>query len=320
MPRPAAQSLAFCGQTASAWRAWRRSFAHRFREALALTMRPVPLQPRRVSRETLAECVREKWVYRVEQNLSASAWICRPLGVDPRPRPAVLCVHGEGPGKDPLIGLFRGETCLEYHKRVSVRLAQAGFVTLTPDRRGYGDCSGFPNGYPLAKEIAELDAFYQRTRNASLLALNVWDALRAVDLLRLLEGVNPERIGVLGVEAGGVVAAATGALHPSVQGIYLSLFLSEALQFVGLVQLPRLMGRAGPVELCGLVCPKPLGIQIIHDDVPVRFASAQRASRRVAAMYRLAGCPRNFSAQIYEGFYEVHFPSIDTWFQNHLLT
>ena len=311
-------ALVFQGKTPAAWKKWRRSFERQFRAALCWNQRPVAPRPKRIAREILPECVREKWVYDVENDLSVAAWVCRPRESGRRSHPVVLCLHGSGPGKDPLVGLWRSEPCLEYHKRVGVRLAEAGFVTLIPERRGYGECSGLPSRYPQPKDIEQLDEFYRRTRGTSLLALDIWDAVRGVEFLRHLPDVDTARIGCLGVEGGGAVAAGAAALCPTLRATYLSLFLSDEHRVVGPAQLPALEGRAGPIEICGLICPRPLGVQVLRDNCPVSLDSARRAARRVATMYRLAGVPENLSVQYLEGFYELDFSTAKLWFERNL--
>jgi dienelactone hydrolase len=311
-------SLAFTGTTRAAFVAWQKQLQRELHAALGPEPTRVPLRPQIVARHVFADHVREKVVFDVEKDLAVAAWLCRPRAASKHLRPAVLCLHGNGPGKDPLIGLWQGAICLEYHKRVGVRLAQAGLVTLIPDRRGHGECSASPNGFPPPTDLQDLDAFYQRTRQASVLALDIRDALCAVEFLRTLRDVDSTRLGCLGVEAGGPVAAAAAALCPAPLALYLSLCLDDALRFVGPVQLPRWLGRAGLVELCGLVCPNPLGVQMVEDDSPVRLTAARRAARRIARMYRLAGQAANFVPRAYEGFYEIDYPLMADWFQQRL--
>lgn len=260
---------------------------------------------------------REKIVFDVEADLSASAWLCRPLAPRRGGEPAVLFCHGPGPGKDPLVGLWQGEPCLEYHKLVAVRLAQAGFLTLTYDRRGHGERSSVADGHPTDADLSELDAFYQG-RGSSLLAMDIWDGRRALDLLAAHDDVDAARVGCMGIDAGATVAAGIAALDRRVAAVALTSFVSEERRFPGAAQLPMLNARANSVDLCGLIAPDPLLLQIpMADYIPV--ADARRAARRVREMYRFADSDA-CRIVVFDGVLELDLPSLTDWLHEQLDT
>jgi len=312
----------FRGTSATEFARWEKEF----RTVLRKTVGPsgaVPLRPAVVERREFRDYIREKVIYDVEQGLSACAWLCRPKKTAGNKKlPAVVVCHGHGPGKDPLIGLFGGIPTVEYHKMVSVRLARAGYVTLSPDRRGYGDCSSFIKGYPLATDLTALDSFYRKTRGVPLLALNVRDTFRAADFLAGRTDVDPGRIGCFGIESGAAVASVAAALDDRIKAVSLTTFLKEEadgrgtdmLYSPGISLAPLLEGKGGPLDVCALVCPRPIQIQLPEADPVISPVTARRAFKRLKRLYGLAGVASQCEESVFDGVIELDFGSLAAFF------
>lgn len=227
-----------------------------FRKSLGPSPERVSLRVECVERRVFSDYVREKIAYNVESDLATMAWVCRPRAKGRFP--AVLCCHGAGPGKDPLVGLWNGQECLEYHKAVSVRLAQRGYVTLTPDRRGFGECAARPYNQKFDQYLRELDDFYLRTRGASRTALDTWDMLRAVDVLTQQADVDAARIGCLGVYDGATVAAGAATLDPRIRAACLACVTGDpgVLRLIAPRRVQLQIAKAGP--------PAPRDLQAKH--------------------------------------------------------
>lgn len=247
-----------------------------FRQALGRRPATGPLRVECVERRVLAGYVREKIIYNVERDLATVAWLCRPKTKGRFP--AVLCCHGAGPGKDPLVGEWNGKECLEYHKRCAVRLAERGYVTLSPDRRGFGECAARPYNQKFERYLGDLDEFYRRTRGVSRTALDTWDMLRAVDVLAQRADVDAGRIGCLGVYDGAMVAAGAAAVDPRIKAVSLACFTGEA-------------------DLCRLIAPRPVQLQIARGGTP-----APRGWK--------AG---NVRRHVFDGVVELDFPALAEW-------
>lgn len=250
-----------------------------FRQALKGRPESVPLRLQRVERKVFRDYIREKVVFDVERGLSSVAWVCRPRAQGRWP--GVLCCHGAGPGKDPLVGLINSEPCLEYHKLVAVRLAQRGYVTIAPDRRGFGERAAVPY-CPLSDRYrAELEEFYRRTRHTSLLALDIWDGVRTLDVLA--EYADAKRIGCMGVYDGATVAAGVAAFDQRIKAVSLACF-------------------SGDAALCRRISPRPVQIQI---------AKAWPTMPRGLL-------PGNVHRHVFDGVLELDFPPLATWLERYL--
>jgi len=311
------KSFAFTGKNEKGFLKWRESFRYALMKELKLPRKKIPLCPETVERTVFGDYIREKVIYNLEEGLSAAAWICRPKKKTNAKFPAVLCCHGHGPGKDPLVGLYRGKECLEYHKMVSVRLARKGFLTLTPDRRGYGDCSQFVNGYPGIDDLKKLDDFYRR-KGSSLLSLDIADGIRAIDLLNELDMADSEKTGCLGVERGATVAACLSALEERVKAVSLTSFISSDGGIPGVSRQNEFFTRIGTLELCSLIAPRPLLLQIPVADTVIPHERARKAIPLVKNTYAFFHAEEMCEGFEFDGVLELDYQSLEGWLVKHL--
>ncbi len=138
------------------------------------------------------------------------AWLLRPAGSRDR-LPVVVELNGYGGGR----GLP--------HERLF--WPAAGYAYLFMDTRGQGSASGSGGHTPdrsgagaeamapahpgfMTRGVRDFDTYYYRRL--------MTDAVRAVDAVRTMEGVDPERVVVAGASQGGGLALAVAGLVPDV--------------------------------------------------------------------------------------------------------
>ncbi|MBI1924942.1 hypothetical protein HYR99_11935 [Candidatus Poribacteria bacterium] len=127
--------LHFAETSKEAWRKWRKSFRRNLVRNLGPKPEAVPLEVEVLERAKMDGYTREKLIFNPDPFSSIPAYILIPDGASrDNPRPAVLCAHGHGAGKDPLVGLGA-----DYQKQFAVELARLGFITIAPDWRCFGE-------------------------------------------------------------------------------------------------------------------------------------------------------------------------------------
>ena len=144
------------------------------------------------------------------------------------PFPAVVLVHGSGPNdRDETVGPNKPFRDLAWG------LASQGIAVLRYDKRTLVYRDQFSGN-----DIAEL----------TLKEETVDDALQAVQLLRQTDGIDPERIFVLGHSLGAMAAPRIGQQDPELAGLILMAGPSRPLEDVVLDQLTYLFEAGGSPE------------------------------------------------------------------------
>lgn len=143
------------------------------------------------------------------------AYLFRPKGSSPSPTIVVIPGHvrTEESGIDQTGGLVDS-----YQHKVALRLAQAGYVTLTFELRGFGKLGPpFNTEHRLVAYNAILaDTFYK--------AIISKDIQFAVNLLHTIPEVDPKRIGITGVSFGGEMAVTYASLDSRMKVIVYQAF------------------------------------------------------------------------------------------------
>ena len=156
----------------------------------------VPLDIQVHAEERLEGCVRRTISFAVESGDRVPAFLLVPDGA--RRAPAAVCLHQTTKmGKAEPVGL--GLKNLAYAKE----LAERGFVTLAPDYPNFGDY--------------KVDAYARGWASAT--RKGIWNHMRAVDLLRAMPEVDPEKIAAIGHSLGGHNAIFLGAFDPRVKAV-----------------------------------------------------------------------------------------------------
>lgn len=210
----------------------------------------------------------------------------RPVGKE-GPLPGVLCPHGHG-GRLQDAGVKKvreqitwGEERFEDSGRFPklarcAQLARMGCVTFIHDMIGYADNTqlSYELAHRFAKQRPEMEGMdswglfstQAELRCQSIMGLQTWNCIRALDFLCGLPDVDPARIGVTGGSGGGtqtillcaiderpIVAFPQGMVSTSMQG-------GCTCENCSLLRI-----GTGNVELAGLFAPRPQSMTAAND-------------------------------------------------------
>lgn len=171
----------------------------------------VPVRFERLAREQIGPgLTRTKIVYETFDGSHIPGYLFEPeLAAD---SPAILVVPGHAP--EGQSGLAQTAGLVEsYQQGAALNLAKAGFVTLTLELRGFGEL-GWP--YDTEHRLVAWNAILAGTFYKAII---IRDLKFAVDLLRGLPIVDPQRLGITGASYGGELAVTYAALDKRIKAV-----------------------------------------------------------------------------------------------------
>ncbi len=182
-----------------------------------------------------------------------------------------------------------------------VQLARMGCVVFQLDMLGYADSQqiSMAIAHQFGKQRPEMNTvenwgLYSPQAEAhlqSILGLQTWNTIRALDFLETLPDVDASRIGVTGASGGGTQTFIIGAIDARPKVAFPAVMVSTAMQGGCTCENASLLRiHTSNVEIAGLFAPKPLGMTAADDwtkEMPTKgFPQLQQ-------LYLLLGHPEN---------------------------
>jgi dienelactone hydrolase len=299
--------------------AWLELRRQRLDELLGPMPALVELNLETIERVECESYTREKVVFDTEATMSVPAYLLIPHDRS-TPGPAVLAVHGHGPGKSQAVGLEFTETPGSDYAH---QLAQRGYVVLAPDLRCFGERADWnpPDHYG-----CDTNLVHAVMAGVAPLAQNLWDLARALDVLESHALVDATRIGVAGLSLGGTMSLFLAAWDERVSAAVVSGYFSSWAQshrmpwnMCGSQVLPGMLGRIEHLDLGALVAPRPLLIESgTSDDLfPVAVASAEL--QKLRKVYEFLGSAERVDHAEFEGGHRWNGAAYE-WFERWLGT
>jgi hypothetical protein len=157
-----------------------------------------------------------------------------------------------------------------------VQLARMGCTVFHYDMLGYADSQqlSFDLVHRFSKQRPELSTpehwgFFSPQAEShlqSVMGLQTWNSIRALDFLLSLDEVDPARIAVSGASGGGTQTFMLAALDPRVSLAFPAVMVSTAMQGGCTCENAScLRVETGNIEIAGLFAPKPLGMTAADD-------------------------------------------------------
>jgi dienelactone hydrolase len=230
----------------------------------------------------------EKVYFESYPGLYVTGNLYRPAGKSGR-LPAVLCPHGHWPN-----GRFMNGDVADARKQITegaerfenggrfplqarcAQLARMGCVVFSYDMLGYADSVQIP--FELAHRYAKVRPQFDTPENwglfstqaelrqQSVMGIQTYNSIRALDWLAELPDVDPARIGVTGSSGGGTQTFVLTAIDSRPAVGFPAVMVSTAMQGGCTCENCCLLRvETGNIELAALTAPRPLGMTAADD-------------------------------------------------------
>lgn len=209
-----------------------------------------------------------------------------------------------------------------FMQAIPAQLARMGVVVFQYDMVGYADStaikhiakSGVPHPDGFADAQGEL-------RLQSLMGLQTWNSVRALDFLESRPNVDPKRLGITGASGGGTQTFLLAAIDDRVAAAFPAVMVSTGMQGGCVCENCSLLRvGTGNVELAALFAPKPLALSAADDWTKDLLTKGFPDLRKVWILY---GEEENVAAKAWPEFpHNFNQPAREfmyAWFDKHLL-
>lgn len=296
---------------------WRERCRRRLDQLLGPWPDAVPLNLELLESVNCDGYTRHKVVFDVESTMSVPAFLLVPDDRE-QPGPAILAVHGHGPGKSEVCGVVSTNAPnVDY----AAQLARRGYVVLAPDLRCFGERS---DEMPASHYLCDTNLVHSVMEGRNPLTENLWDLQRALDVLGQHPLVDAERIGMVGLSYGGTVTLFLAAIDGRVAASVVSGFFSSwqaghavPLNMCGSQVLPGMLGKLEHVDLAALAAPKPLLVETGTRDGIWPVGAATQAIAQLQTVYGWCGEPERVAHDVFEAGHQWHgvlaYAFLDRW-------
>ncbi len=246
--------------------------------------------------------IRQRVVFDVDKYMSLPAIVLIPKSAKAdRSTPAILCSHGHGPfGKDSVVGMTgspeRAADVAAANYDFGVQMAKAGFVTISPDLRGFGERRDKYDPIDIPRDPCNLNYVKGSIFGIYPLTLNIWDFMCCIDYLETLPQVDPDRIGMMGLSQGGTMTTFTTAVEPRIKACdiisYVNPFDAFGIRdgnFCGSQVLPNLYKYFDTFDIAGLIAPRPTLMEMGIYDACFPFEDLWRGYEETKRIFEAAG-------------------------------
>ena len=254
--------------------------------------------------------------------------------------PGVLCPHGhwengrfmvesEGNAKEQIkIGAEEFmEAARSPLQARCVQLARMGCVVFHYDMLGNADSQqiSLETAHKFAAQgAATPGGFYTAEAEGqlqSILGLQTWDSIRALDFVEGLPEVDPARIGVTGASGGGSQTFLLAAVDDRPAVVFPAVMVCTAMQGGCTCENASLLRiGTGNVEIAALFAPKPLGMTAANDWTK---EMTTKGFPELQQLYKMQGAPDKVAltslTQFYHNYNHPSRVAMEQWFARHLL-
>ncbi len=304
-------SLSF-ERTALGLDAWQATLREKVVDLLRLAPRPTAPPTVEVAKSERLEGYARELVYmRAVDGALVPAYVLRPLNLD-RPAPAVLALHGHGPGKVipvdlPPEGYDRQAGIVQGQRDCAVQAARRGMVAVAPDLRAFGELRLGDEQTQRSGHSCVQMSMRAIQLGQTLLGMRISDLMQLVDWLSAQNHVDPQRICATGNSGGGAatlfLAAVDTRIAVAVPSCYFCTFEASLLgiHHCPCNYVPDLSLYAEMYDVAGLVAPRPMLVVAGKEDPIFPIRAVRQAFNKLKRVYEAADAGDQVELYVGEG-------------------
>ena len=235
---------------------------------------------------------RDRVVFDTEATMSVPAYLLVPHDRT-EPGPAILAIHGHGPGKARICGVLDEEH--DEGAPYAHVLASEGYVVLAPDLRGFGERADW---MPDDKYHCDWDLVCATMAGVVPHQRNLWDLQRSLDVLAAHPLVDPTRIGAGGLSYGATCTLFLAAIDERVRAAIVACYLSSwrsahtiPWNMCGSQILPGQIGAIEHLDVASLIAPRALLAENGIEDFIFPVDAARETVASLRRVYAQLGAP-----------------------------
>ncbi|MBZ0288306.1 MAG: alpha/beta hydrolase family protein, partial [Anaerolineae bacterium] len=280
----------------------------------------VPLEARQIDESDQGGHLRQKWVMQTEADFWQPFYLLLPKNIT-SPRPAVLSIHGHGPGKSRNVGMADSDderaAIARDHEDFGLQAVRQGYIAFCPDVRAFGECTDEDHqdiGYNIScRSSAGRSIMLGRT----LVGERVWDVMRGIDFLYTRPDVNTQSIACVGHSGGGTVTLFAAAVEPRITAAVVNAYLcawGHSIYGTGHCPcnyIPHMARYADCGDVGALIAPRPLLINTGEIDPIFPVDGVYQAYMTVGGAYGEQGAAS--ACELYVGEEGHRFYPERTW-------
>lgn len=303
-------AMSFSGTVLHNWQSWSEDGYLKLLELLGKFPEKVDPEVEVQYSEEDEGLIRERVIFNSEQFMSIPCIVLYPKNMKKdRSNPAILCVHGHGPyGKDPIAGV-RASRDMENAISASnynygEQMSRAGFLTLCPDLRGFGERKDPYDPIP-GRDPCNVNFIKGALFAAYPLALNIWDMMCCIDYLQKRVEVDPERIGMMGLSQGGTITTFTAAVDRRIKAADIIAYVNPWAEFgikhgnfCGSQIVPGIYNYFDTYDIAGLIAPRPLLMEMGIFDPCFNYQDLHKGYKETKKIYKAAGVEDRLFADV----------------------
>ena len=331
-------------KTIAEWESQRSQLRDRLLVSLGLWPLPekTPLNPVRHSSIDRGDYLVEKVFFESMPGFFVTGNLYRPKHIS-APAPGVLCPHGHWNNGRFLMTsndeiqreIASGAEQFESNARSVLQarcatLARMGCVVFHYDMIGNADSQqipasvshGFSERRPEMEDRSSWGLFSPQAelRFQSVMGLQTWNSIRALDFLESLPEVDRTRIGVTGASGGGTQTFILGAIDPRPSVAFPAVMVSTGMQGGCTCEnCCNLRIDAGNVAFAAMFAPKPMGLTAANDWTKEMTTKGFPELQQIYRMYGHEDCVHLTSRiEFGHNYNQVSREAMYAWFNTHL--